>query len=149
VAYQGGASGSTRPGAQALGTQQHTFAVILNVFLSRNLDQSMLKNASFWEKNCKSRLRVEGSAPEPPFASGGWEPRPQTSALLLPHTITTLLSLFLMLNAFYSAEKETSNYYKCSAFASSALLHLFFNSNSVSFVEGGARIFLAPGSRVP
>jgi len=44
-----------------------------------------------------------------------------------------------MLNAFYSAKKETSNYYKYFAFASSALLYLFFNSNSVSFVEGGRK----------
>jgi len=41
-----------------------------------------------------------------------------------------------MKNAFYSLKKETSNYSKCSAFASSVLFHLFFNSNSVSFVEG-------------
>jgi len=33
--------------------------------------------------------------------------------------------------------KKKRKYCKCSAFASSALLHLFFNSNSVSFVEGG------------
>jgi len=37
---------------------------------------------------------------------------------------------------FISLKKETSNYSKCSAFASSALLHLYSNSNSVSFVEG-------------
>jgi len=35
--------------------------------------------------------------------------------------------------------KESSNYSKCSAFACSALLHLSFNSNSVSFVEGGRK----------
>jgi len=50
---------------------------------------------------------------------------------------------------FILLKKETSNYSKCSAFASSALFHLFFNSKSVSFVEGGARIFFAPGRRVP
>jgi len=47
---KGGSSGSTRPEAQVMGAQQHTFAVILNVFLSRNLDQSMLKNAYFLVK---------------------------------------------------------------------------------------------------
>jgi len=31
-----------------------------------------------------------------------------------------------------------------SAFASSALLHLFFNSNSGSFVEGGAQEYFLP-----
>jgi len=49
-----------------------------------------------------------------------------------------------VLNVFYSAEKETGNYYKCSAFASFALLHLFFNSNSVSFVEGGHKNISCP-----
>jgi len=76
------------------------FAVILNEFLSRNLDQSMLKNAYFWGKNCKNCLSVGRSAPKPPLACGGWRFRPQTPALLLPPTITTLSSLFLVLNTF-------------------------------------------------
>jgi len=38
---------------------------------------------------------------------------------------------------FIPLKKEPSNYSKSSAFASSAHLHQFFNSNSVSFVEGG------------
>jgi len=38
----------------------------------------MLKNAYFLEKTVKVYLSVEGSAPEPPFASGGWGLRPQT-----------------------------------------------------------------------
>jgi len=54
-----------------------------------------------------------------------------------------------MLNAFYSAEKEPSNYYKCFSFAS-VLLHLFFNSNTVSFVEEGVQeYFLPQGARYP
>jgi len=36
--------------ARALGRNSIVFAVILNVFLSKNLDQRMLKNAFFWEK---------------------------------------------------------------------------------------------------
>jgi len=36
---------------------------------------------------------------------------------------------------FIPLKKETSNY----AFASFALLHLFFNSNPVSFVKGGCK----------
>jgi len=40
---------------------------------------------------------------------------------------------------FIPLKKETSNYCKCSSFGSSALLHLFFNSNSVSFAEGGRK----------
>jgi len=41
---------------------------------------------------------------------------------------------------FIPLKKETSNYSKCSAFTSFALFHpFFFNSNSVSFVEGGRK----------
>jgi len=40
--------------------------------------------------------------------------------------------------------KEPSNFSKCSAFTSSALLHLFFNSNFVSFVEGGRKNISCP-----
>jgi len=35
-----GATGGTRPEVQALGAHQHTSAVILNVYLSRNLSQN-------------------------------------------------------------------------------------------------------------
>jgi len=103
VARGEGASGGTRPGAQALGVQQHTFYSHFKRVLSRNLDQSMLKNAYFLE-NCKNRLSVGGSVPEPLFASGGWGIRPQTPALLLPPTITTLSSSFLVLNVFNSTQ---------------------------------------------
>jgi len=57
------------------------------VFLSRNLDQSMLENAYYLGKNCKNRLSVN----------------PQTPVLLFPPTIITLSSLFLVVNTFYSA----------------------------------------------
>jgi len=46
------------------------------------------------------------SAPKPSLASGGWRLCPQTPALLLSPTITTLLSSFLVINAFYSAQKR-------------------------------------------
>jgi len=45
---------------------------------------------------------------------------------------------------FIPIKKETSNYSNCSAFASSALLHLLFNSNSVSFVEGERKNIFCP-----
>jgi len=44
-----------------------------------------------------------------------------------------------------SFKEEKSNYSKCFIFASFALLHLSFNSNSGSFVEGGRKYILAPG----
>jgi len=45
---------------------------------------------------------------------------------------------------FIPLKKEPSNYSKCSAFASSALLYLSFNSNSISFVEGGRKNISCP-----
>jgi len=52
--------------------------------------------------------------------------------------------LFLVLNACYFAQNEPSSYSKCSTIASSALFHLFFNSNFVSFVEGGRKNISCP-----
>jgi len=72
----------------------------------------------FFEKKLKNCLNVRGSAPEPPFASGGWRFRPQTSALSLLLTITALSSSFLALNAFYYLQKEPNKYRKCSVFVS-------------------------------
>jgi len=40
---------------------------------------------------------------------------------------------------FIALKKEQNIYRKYSAFASSALLHLFFTSNSVVFVDGGRK----------
>jgi len=41
----------------------------------------MLKNAYFLGKNCKNRLSVGCSAPEPPLGFGGWpDPRVVTPA---------------------------------------------------------------------
>jgi len=65
------------------------FTVILNVFLSRNLDQSMLKNAYFLEKTVKI-------ASPSSLASGGWGLRPQNSCVITPPTITTFSSSFLL-----------------------------------------------------
>jgi len=97
----------------------------------------MLKNTYFYEK-CKNRLGVGGFDPETPLASGVWGQSPQTSTLLLQPIVTTLSSSFLALNAFYYLKKN-NNCSKCSAFASFALLHLFFTSNSVVFVDRGRK----------
>jgi len=45
---------------------------------------------------------------------------------------------------FIPLKKETRNCSKCSAFASSVLLHLYFNLNSVIFVEGGRKNISCP-----
>jgi len=45
---------------------------------------------------------------------------------------------------FIPLKQEPNNYSKCSAFASYALLHLSFNLNFVSFVEGGRKNISCP-----
>jgi len=45
---------------------------------------------------------------------------------------------------FIPLKKEPSNYSKCPTFDSPALLHLFFNSNSVCLVEGGRKNISCP-----
>jgi len=85
----------------------------------------------------KYRFGVGGSAPELPFASGAWGLRLQAPAVLLLSTITSLSGSFLALNAFYSPNtQEKNDHSKYCAFASFALLYLFFTSNSVVFVDG-------------
>jgi len=126
--------GSARPGVQALGAHQHTFCSRLKRVLSRNLDQRMLKVRIFLEKKTKNRLSVGGPASEPPFSSGGSSPDPRVVSPAYHYNFVQFVS---------SA--------KCvfSAFASSALLHLFFTSNSGAFVDGGRKNILAPGRRIP
>jgi len=86
-----------RPGAQALGAQQHTFCSHFKHVLSRNLDQSMLKNAYFLKKKKIVYIvsALEALPPNPVCLR-------RLSALLFPPTFTTLSSSFLVLNAFYS-----------------------------------------------
>jgi len=51
-----------------------------------------------------------------------------------------------ILNLFYYFEKSTEvTNSKCNAYASSALMHLFFTSNFAVFVGEGAKIVLSPG----
>jgi len=95
-------------------------------------------------KSCKIAAAPGALSPETPL-----DPRhknvggrsPQTPVLLLPPTnIAWSAHPFLALKI-----KQTG---KCFAFASSALLHLFFIFNSAISVGGGAKIFFAPGRRV-
>jgi len=95
----------------------------------------------FLEKDVKNRFSVGGSAPEPLLASGGWGLRPQTPALLLLPTITTLSNSFLALIAVYYLQRTN--------FASSKFLLLFFTSNSVVFWQGVQKYFLPQGAGYP
>jgi len=70
-----------------LEAHQYTlFKHLKNEFFNRNSGQNMPENAYFLEKCCKIAAAPEGSAPEPPLASGGWRLLPQTSTLLFQRT---------------------------------------------------------------
>jgi len=105
----------------------------------------MLKNAYFLEKNCNNRLSIGTPAclwwlgalpPDPRFVTptcynSFFEFVSSAKSVLLPSKInktTTVNVLLLLLLHFYT---------------------LFFTSNSILFVDGGALIFLAPGRRYP
>jgi len=100
------------------------FAVIVSVFLSRNLNQSMFKNA-FFRGDCKNRLSVGGSAPESPFASGGWGSAPRPPRCYSWLLLQLCQVYFLVEKCVLFRSKKTSNYSKCSAFAFSALFTYF------------------------
>jgi len=113
------------------------------VFLILNLGQNFPKNAYFLEKSYKLSV-ASGSTPEPPLASGSCGFRPRS-----PHCYSRLAgidlsSVYLALNVFYYFEHS-----KCAAFASSAVLRLFFTSNSTVFVGGGVKIIFALWRRYP
>jgi len=96
------------------------------------------------EKSCKNLLSV------PPFSSGGWELCPQTPKMLLPPAITTLSSSSLTHNTLYCPLKEEKiTTVNVLLLLLSHFLNLFITLNSVDFVEGGAKILLALGRRVP
>jgi len=90
----------------------------------------------FWEKNCKNRLSVGGS--------GGWGLCSQTPRCYSRLLLQLCRVCFLCLMHFIMLKKEPSNYSKYFAFASSVLLLLFLNSNSVNFFEGGRKNISCP-----
>jgi len=97
-----GASGGTRPG-----THQHTFTV-MEIYLR------------FYGGRLFFPAGLGASTPSPP----------QTSALLLPPTITTLSEFTSSAKMpFIIPQKELNNFRNFSVFASYTLLHLFFSSN--------------------
>jgi len=73
--------GACDPGRmQALLTHQNTLVRHLkNEFFSRNLGQNMPKIGYFFGKKALNRRSAEGSAPEPPLASGSWGLYPQSN----------------------------------------------------------------------
>jgi len=103
----------------------------------------------FWKKTVKI-VSASGAPPPNPvylrrLEAPPSDPRVVTSAYYY-NFIEFLSSAKCVL---FRSKKNKYNYSKYSAFASFALLHLFFNSNSVSFVGGGRKNIFAPGRRVP
>jgi len=98
-------------------------------------------------KNYKNRRRAWGSDPEPlllPEAKGSETP----GVVTLAYCYNSVEFVSIAKCAFIAIEKEQNNYSKCSAFASSRLLHLFFNSNSIVFVGGENRNISYPRTQV-
>jgi len=88
-------------GTRALGRNSTLFAVILNVFLSRNLDHSKLKNAYFLRK----KLKIAGGKRfQPPFASGSWG-----RVVTLAYYYNSVEFVFSAKCVLFCSEKETSN----------------------------------------
>jgi len=95
-----------------------------NQKLSRNLDQSMLKNACFLEKIVKNRLCVGGSAPEPPLP-------PDPRIVILAYYYNFVKFIFSTKCSLLSLSKEQ-------------FLQLFFTSNSIVFVDRGRKNIFCP-----
>jgi len=73
-----------RPGAQALGANQHTLFTQLKTRLSRNLGQNnMLKNANILEKSCKITA-VSGVRPRTHVGLPRMETTPPDSRIVTP-----------------------------------------------------------------
>jgi len=89
--------GSTCPGAQALRVHQHTFCSHLKRRFSAKFRPKYAYKCVFFEK--KTLIAAVSLFP-------------QTLALLLSPTITTLLSLFLALNAFCYYRKRIPYLFK-------------------------------------
>jgi len=100
----------------------------------------MLKNAYFFKKKKKKKTVKIASA------SGASPPNP---IVVTPAYYYKFIKLFLSLNAGYYPTNKRKIVAVNVLFASFILLHLFFTSNSIFYVDGGCKIFLALGSRVP
>jgi len=100
----------------------------------------------FWNKNAKI-TSASGALPPnsclPPVAGGSAPRLPCYYSYLL---LQSLLSSFLVLNAFYYLQKEQNNCSKCSAFAS--FTHIF-NFKLCSFVVGGHKNVSCPNVSCP
>jgi len=104
----------------------------------------MLKNAYFLGKYCKHHLNVGGLRPRTPVYLRRLGAPPSDPRVVTPAYYYNFVEFVSSVKCILFRSKKTSNYRKYSAFASSALLHLFFNSNSVIFVEGGRKNISCP-----
>jgi len=106
----------------------------------------MLKNAHFLEKKTvkiasSSGALLPNSCWSP--AAGALPPKPH---VVTPACYYNFCCPFLAINAFYYNKKEHNNCRKGSAFAPSEAFPPIFH---FSLLTRGAKMFLAPGRRVP
>jgi len=142
--------GARALGCRPWGASAHFLQSFKNVFKAEISTKMCLKMRILGEITVKffSASGLRPSNPCLPSTAGGSAPRPPRcySRLLLQ----TLYSSILTHHAFYcSLKEEIITIVNVLLLLLSHFLHLFFTLNSVVCVEGGARIFLAPGRRVP
>jgi len=106
----------------------------------------MLKNAYFLEKTVKNRLVSEPPNPRlPPSAEGSAHRSPRCNfCLLLQFCPVHFGSAKIVKCVLLPSKKEQNNCSKCSVFASFALFHLFFTSNSIRFVDKERKSIFCP-----
>jgi len=101
------------------GASAHFYSHLKTRFKEEFRPKDALKMCIFWNKNVK----ITSASGAEPYLS--WGLCPQIPTLLPLLTIANLSSSFLALNAFYYPQRQQTNYSKCSAFASFALIFHF------------------------
>jgi len=126
-----GACGDMHLGAQALEANQHTlFRHFINEFFSRNLGQIMPKMHIFLEKRLKNCRSARELRTRTPLAPRGWGLCSQTFAsysYLLKYICRSTFQAWTYFITLKNSTKVKNS--KCYAFASPALLCLFFTLN--------------------
>jgi len=101
----------------------------------------------FWNKNVKITSVSGASPPDPRFPPAAPPPDPPLiSPVYYCKSVGFISSAKCVL---FSSKKNKITTVNVLLLLLPQLSHLFFISNSVVFVEGGTRIFLAPERRVP
>jgi len=90
-------------------------------------------------KNCKIASASGTPPPNHRLSPAAGELRPRPQRFFSAYYYNVIEFDFSVKIRFSSLKNGPNNYRICSTFASSAVLHLFFTSNSVDFVDGGRK----------